>query len=68
MTVLIVEDDGMILEGLKYSLMQEGYEVLTAVDVAGAKALCRRKSSRISVCWMLCFQMEMDLRFVRKSG
>lgn len=30
MIVLIVEDDAMILEGLKYSLMQEGYEVVTA--------------------------------------
>lgn len=30
MVVLIVEDDTMILEGLKYSLMQEGYEVVTA--------------------------------------
>ncbi|MDE6626569.1 MAG: response regulator, partial [Lachnospiraceae bacterium] len=30
MKVLVVEDDSMILEGLKYSLMQESYEV-TAV-------------------------------------
>ncbi|MDE5777748.1 MAG: response regulator transcription factor [Lachnospiraceae bacterium] len=39
MTVLVVEDDEIILDGLKYSLMQEGYEVLTAADVAGAMAL-----------------------------
>lgn len=39
MTVLVVEDDEIILDGLKYSLMQEGYEVLTATDVAGAMAL-----------------------------
>lgn len=39
MTVLVVEDDEIILDGLKYSLMQEGYEVLTAEDVAGAMAL-----------------------------
>lgn len=36
MTVLIVEDDEMILEGLQYSLKQEGYELLSARDVAGA--------------------------------
>lgn len=39
MTVLIVEDDPIIREGLKYSLMQEEYEVLTAETVAGAYAL-----------------------------
>ena len=27
MRVLVVEDDEIILEGLKYSLMMEGYEV-----------------------------------------
>lgn len=36
MTVLIVEDDTMILEGLKYSLMQENYEVVTAGTVKEA--------------------------------
>lgn len=36
MTVLVVEDDEIILEGLQYSLMQEGYEVLSATDMAGA--------------------------------
>lgn len=36
MTVLIVEDDEIILEGLQYSLKQEGYELLSARDVAGA--------------------------------
>lgn len=36
MIVLIVEDDTMILEGLKYSLMQEGYEVVTAGTVKEA--------------------------------
>ena len=29
MTVLVVEDDEIILEGLKFALEQEGYEVLT---------------------------------------
>jgi len=43
MTVLVVEDDEMILDGLKYSLMQEGYEVWSAVDVAGAKALLQKE-------------------------
>ena len=36
MTVLTVEDDRIILEGLKYSLLQEGYEVLAAANAAEA--------------------------------
>lgn len=38
MKVLVVEDDGMIAEGLRYSLMQEGYEVFTAGSVKEALA------------------------------
>lgn len=36
MTVLVVEDDEMIAEGLRYSLLQEGYQVLLAGTVAKA--------------------------------
>ncbi len=36
MTVLIVEDDKMILDGLKFALQQEGYVVLTAHTVQEA--------------------------------
>ena len=43
MTVLIVEDDEIILEGLKYSLMEEGYEAVTAVDAAGAKKILQER-------------------------
>jgi len=38
MTVLVVEDDEIILEGLKFALEQEGYEVLTARSRQGAMA------------------------------
>ncbi len=41
MTVLVVEDDEIILDGLRYSLMQENYEVLSAVDVAGAMEILK---------------------------
>ena len=43
MIVLIVEDDTMILEGLKYSLMQEGYEVVTAGTMKDALDRVRGK-------------------------
>ena len=36
MTVLVVEDDSVILEGLKFALMQEDYHVVTASSVADA--------------------------------
>ena len=34
MTVLVVEDDSIILEGLKFALMQEGHQVATAQTAA----------------------------------
>ena len=36
MTGLVVEDDSIILEGLKFALMQEGYQVATAQTAAEA--------------------------------
>jgi len=42
MTVLVVEDDEIILEGLRYSLMQEGYEVVAAGNAAEANTFLRR--------------------------
>lgn len=36
MTVLVVEDDSVILEGLRFALTQEGYQVMTAASAAGA--------------------------------
>lgn len=39
MTVLIVEDDSLISEGLRYSLEQEGYSVLSASTAAEARTV-----------------------------
>lgn len=39
MTILITEDDSIIAEGLRYSLMQEGHEVLLAGTVSDAVKL-----------------------------
>ncbi len=43
MTVLVVEDDAIILEGLKISLEQEGYRVLAVSTQADAMELLRKK-------------------------
>ncbi len=44
MTVWIVEDDAVILEGLTYSLTQEGYQVLTSGTVRDALSLLERNT------------------------
>lgn len=45
MTVLIIEDDTIISEGLAYALQQEGYQILTATDASGAYAVLKSKQS-----------------------
>ncbi len=49
MTVLVVEDDEIISEGLRYSLMREGYEVLTAETAEDAMALLK-SGRQLSLC------------------
>ena len=44
MTVWIVEDDAVILEGLTYSLTQEGYQVITSGTVRDALALLEQNT------------------------
>lgn len=45
MTVLVVEDDDMILEGLRFSLQQEGHQVISAKTVQEAKELLVAKQA-----------------------
>ena len=49
MTVLVVEDDEMILEGLMYSLQQENYHVITAGTVKQAKEIIQ-EIEKIDFC------------------
>lgn len=49
MTVLIVEDDMIILEGLKISLEQEGYEVVSASTMKDAFEIVETKND-INIC------------------
>ena len=51
MTVWIVEDDAVILEGLTYSLTQEGYQVLTSGTVRDALSFWSGIRPLTSVCW-----------------
>ena len=44
MTIWIVEDDAVILEGLTYSLTQEGYQVFTSGTVRDALVLLEQNT------------------------
>lgn len=49
--VLVVEDDAMIVEGLKLSLTQEGYQVRTAATKAEALAVLNgAEADQIQIC------------------
>ncbi|GAK04428.1 two-component response regulator [Geomicrobium sp. JCM 19037] len=50
MTILLVEDDKTIALGLEYSLQQEGFETIHAVDVASAKSMISASIESISLC------------------
>ena len=45
MTVLFVEDDSVILEGLRFALTQEGYQVMTAASAAEAMEVIEGRDS-----------------------
>ncbi len=49
MTVLVVEDDLIILEGLKISLEQEGYDVVSASTVKDALAIVA-SNKELNIC------------------
>jgi DNA-binding response OmpR family regulator len=46
-TILLVEDDELIVESVRYGLEQTGYQVLTALDGATGLALARKKQPDI---------------------
>ncbi len=47
--ILVVEDDLNLLATLKYNFIKEGYDVVTAVDGAGALEAARREKSDLMV-------------------
>ena len=48
-SVLVVEDDPILLSTLAYNLSREGYRVLTAADGEGGLALARRELARLDL-------------------
>lgn len=65
--VLVVDDEKLIVKGIRFSLEQDGYEVDCAYD--GDEAIERAKSgSTMWYFWTSCFRDTMDLRSARRSG
>ena len=44
MKILVVDDEQLLVKGIKFNLENEGYQVLTAYDGATAVELARRES------------------------
>ena len=64
--VLVVDDEKLIVKGIRFSLEQDGYEVDCAYD--GDEAIERAKEREYDVVlWMSCFRDTMDLRSARRS-
>jgi two-component system phosphate regulon response regulator PhoB len=60
-TVLVVEDDPILLSTLNYNLLREGYRVLTAADGEAGLALARQELARLDV-------VLLDLMLPKLSG
>ncbi|TSB47280.1 response regulator transcription factor [Alkalicoccobacillus porphyridii] len=50
MRILLVEDDKAIAEGLRYSLVQEGYQVQLCDSATSAKQVISKELSEVSLC------------------
>jgi two-component system phosphate regulon response regulator PhoB len=60
-TILVVEDDPILLSTLNYNLLREGYRVLTASDGEAGLALARQELARLDV-------VLLDLMLPKLSG
>ena len=60
-TVLVVEDDPILLSTLAYNLLREGYRVLTAADGETGLALARQELARLDL-------VVLDLMLPKLSG
>ena len=63
--VLVVDDEKLIVKGIRFSLLQDGMEVDCAYD--GEEALNRAKANSYDMILLeSCFQRWMALRCVRQ--
>ena len=67
-TILYVEDDLSLIDGLEYTLETNGYSVDNARTVKQALALFNSSIANLIICscWMLPCRMAADLKSVKK--
>ena len=65
--VLVVDDEKLIVKGIRFSLEQDGMEVDCAYDGEEALEMARRRNT-ILFSLTLCFPRWMALRFASRSG
>ena len=59
MKILVVDDEKLLVKGMKFNLENEGYEVMTAYDGAAAVELEKKENFDLIV---------MDVMIPRQSG
>ena len=65
LNILMIEDDSTIAFGVKYALEQEGFNIDICKDLESSRKNIQERNIALYY-WMLCFQMEMDMIFVKK--
>lgn len=64
--VLVVDDEKLIVKGIRFSLEQDGMEVDCAYD--GEEAIeAAKKKNMMWFFWILCYQSYQALRYASKS-
>lgn len=58
MKILVVDDEKVIVKGIKYNLQQEGYEVVTAFD--GEEAVAKARDNSVSLILLDVMLPKMD--------
>ena len=66
--VLVVDDEKLIVKGIRFSLEQDGYDVDCAYDGEEALKLAKENAYEISFFWMSCFRNMTVLKCVSRSG
>ncbi len=65
--VLVVDDEKLIVKGIRFSLEQDGMDVDCAYDGEEALEMAKRRNMTLFF-WILCFPRWMALRYANRSG
>ncbi len=65
--VLVVDDEKLIVKGIRFSLEQDGMDVDCAYDGEEALEMAKEKNMTL-FSWILCFPRWMALKYASRSG